>query len=126
MPEAYALTPTPVAARQAMAAGTLSVSQEAAVRRAVLTRRAEARRAAAPVAAPAVAPPEMEGLETRLGSLIPDVQELLGRDWSEWWDIMSGGLAQQVPEGVDVREAVVPGLAAVVPAVDAAVGPWFR
>jgi len=115
MPEAYALTPTPTAARQAFAAGQLTVSPAAAQRRAALTQRARTRQQA---------PPPQEGQEMRLGSIIPDVQELLSRDWSEWWDIMSGGLTQQVPEGIEVREAILPGAAALIPAAGTALAGW--
>ena len=102
MPEGYALTPTPVAARQAFAAGRLQVSPEAAARRAEGTRRALARRQAP-------APQEGEAIDVRFGGLIPDVQELLGRDWGEWWETITGGVTGQIPEEIPVAEgAIVP------------------
>jgi len=109
MPEGYALTPTPLAARQAFAAGTLTVSPEAAQRRAALTQRARARQVAP-------APQEGDALDERFSSLIPDVQELLGRDWGEWWETITGG----IPEDLPVAQA---GLPAVIPAIGAALAP---
>lgn len=116
MPESYALTPTPASAIAAFQAGQLQVSPTAAARRTALTARATSRAAAPPEEGEALA-------DMRLGSLIPDIQSLLERDWGDWWATMTGGLAGQVP-GVDVREAVIPGAAALVPAAGAALAKW--
>lgn len=111
MPEGYALTPTPPAAIAAFQAGQLQPSQAAAQRRAALTARATGR------AAPTI--PE-EGAELRLGSIIPDINALFERDWSEWWQTMIGGIAQPT----DVREAILPGAAALIPAAGTALAGW--
>jgi len=112
MPEGYALTPTPVSARIGVSTGVLRPTAEAAARRAALTTRARAR-----VQAPVQAPEEGEALDVRFGSLIPDVQELLGRDWGEWLETMTGGIPEELP----VAQA---GLPAVIPAIGAALAPF--